>query len=149
MTTKLSTVSLGIASIFALYVAVTYSVPFSLNVDLESVIYHDMCVGDQLQLVTAQRTVFPPYGVPASVRGELFYFEDSFKLETINKRNADFTYQKSDEPVTYEILWDNPVTREGVYGASDFVTINPFPLIYKSKYFSEDDQTFNVINCDV
>ena len=122
-------------------------IPFSFFVDIESVEYHDMCVGSDTQLVTALRDVRINSGINAHVFGELFKYNDQVKLETVIKREAEFVYQVSENPVTYEIRWDSPITEIGSYGASEQITIEP-TLIKKTAYFSEDDHRFNVTECE-
>lgn len=129
------------------YLAYFHYQPFESYLDVRDIFYHDMCVGDQTQLVTAYRLVSHE-GFPAKTHGELFTFDGVKKLETIIKREAFFTYQPSATPVTYEVEWKRPVTEPGEYGASDFITIYPLPFIEKSKYFSEEGQRFNVNVCE-
>ncbi len=135
-----------IVAVLAVYVVYIYNISFDHYVNVEYVKYHDMCVGDKYQMVTAKRNV--KKDIDASVKGELFIFEDLRKIETTIRRSANFVYQKSDIPIIYQIEWEKPITKEGAYGASDLVLIQPLPFLEKSKYFSEDEQRFNVVNCN-
>lgn len=145
---KASYLLLILSTIFTIYLFVGYLVPFSFNVNILSVRYHDMCAGEATQLVTVQRLIFPSYGIPANVEGELFFYDGDNKLETIIKRQIDFVYQKNDQSFTYTIEWNRPIVEPGEYGASDLITISPYPLIQKTAYFSEDQQRFHVIDCE-
>lgn len=138
---------IGCNIVLIVLVGVNALIPFSAFVDVKTVRYHDICAGSDTQLVTALRDVHFTDTYPAEVTGELFRYDGVAKLETIIKRKIEFAYQISAEPVTYEIKWSEPITTPGLYGASDSVTISPL-LIDKSAYFTEEDQKFNVIECD-
>lgn len=125
-----------------------YFAPFNFFVDITDVQYHDICVGDNSQLVTANRNVKFMDGYKASVRGELFKFQESIKLETVIHRDREFVYQVSKQPVTYEIVWSEPIMTPGLYGASDLIELDTI-LFKKTAYFSEDDQIFEVKYCDI
>ena len=138
---NLIVVAVGLPAFF-----ISLLLPFSFFVQVNEVTYYDMCAGSDIQLVTAQRDVHFFDGYKGTVIGELFKYRGNIKDETIIKREVDFAYQVSKEPVTYQIRWDQPIKEVGLYGASDLVTIQPL-LIKKTQNFSEDNQKFNVIDC--
>ena len=132
------------AAILMFFSLIAMMLPFSFFVNIKSVQYHDVCVGDTTQLVTASRDVSFKDGYKAKVFGEVFKYEGTRKIETIIKREIEFSYQVSKEPVMYEVRWDTAFEEVGEYGASDLVTIEPL-LIKKTAYFSEDNQRFAVL----
>ena len=133
--------------LLAIFVGYVYTVSFEDIVDVQSIKYHDVCVGDTIQNVTALRFVDKP--VKGTTFGEVFFYNGNIKSETIIKREINYIYQVNTEPITYEVKWSQPFLRPGLYGASDFIIIEPWPFITKEKYFSEDDQKFNVIDCKI
>ncbi len=148
MIQKLLVINSLVAAVGIPVLLASWVLPFSFFVDVKSVEYHDACVGDLHQLVTADREVKWSDGYKGFANGEVFrYFEDGTKVETIIKREKGFAYQVSAEPVTYVIEWDSPFTNVGEYGASDLVTLDA-PLFDKKQNFSEDNQRFNVVKCN-
>lgn len=134
----------------------TYSglvlIPFSLFVDVERVDWPDMCVGDYIQReVTSYRTAL--FDIPGSTYGEAVYLTDGQRIETIIKRGSldeqiTFTYEGEIDYAVYDVLWNRPFTKPGLYGVQDTVTIYPLPFLPIRKIFHAEDNTFNVIDCE-
>lgn len=121
--------------------------PFSLFVKVNSIKYSDVCLGEDHQMVTINRDVriLPAY--TAVVWGEAFMYRSDLKIETTIKRKTEFVYQKENGDLVYKIKWNKSFSEVGEYGASDLIKLNAFGIT-KTKYFNEDDQRFNVVNCD-
>ena len=123
--------------------------PFSTYVDINDIKYEDMCVGDDLQVISGQRDVWSFGDVKGHVFAELYILDEQTIFETTIKRETDFTYQYEPDPFAFEIRWSEPVRKTGRYGVHDIVTINPLPGVYKSTNLEEFDRTFNVIDCEI
>lgn len=137
----------GFTFIASLVLVLLYLLPFSYYVDVKKVTYHDMCVGDTRQTVTAQREVRNTHGEPALVFGQMFLIEDQKLTKLTIKRETEFIYNRTDEDVVYVIQWDEPVLEAGLYAASDYVQIEP-TFFKKYSYQSEEEQTFKVYACE-
>ena len=130
----------GIPFLIALWLA-----PFNFFVDIEYVDHQDVCEGETVQTVVSMRQVKWKGGYEGHIFSELYRFEDGLKYETVIKRDTDFLYQPSDEPVRYQIEWSEPLP-VGDYGVSSLVKINP--VFEKTDYRNEETQRFSVVKCD-
>ena len=139
--------TLVVAMIVLLYVFA----PFSWFVQLDSIEYSDICVGDTKQIVTSNRHAI------WDINGEaktllVFYSDDNLRIETDIRRSSTFTYESDIEHVEFELEWDKPITRVGTYGVQSTETIYPFWFMPVRTFHAPETrlfQVFNVIDCDL
>jgi len=120
--------------------------PFHWFVDVSSVTYSDVCLGDDTQVVTAEREA--RWDIEGEGESRLILFVDSSRLETTLTRQAFFVYEEGTDVVSYEVRWSQPLERAGEYGANELIKIKPFPFVYVEQFFPAEEHTFNVINCE-
>lgn len=120
--------------------------PFSWFVNIHSIQYSDMCVGDNSQLVNIDRT--SRWDIKGEVENLLvLYTEEGFRIETNITRENVYTYESNIREVTYEIIWDRPVTRVGTYGVQSIETIYPFAFWPVREFLKAQNNLFEVIEC--
>lgn len=160
MTTRFSTIGLFATVIFLLYIVIGYSVPISWYVDIDRDSYKalDACTGTSVITYVSERT--PRWGIQGETYSQIVRFEGINVIETtIHRGELDrpitFGYEPNTFSVQYETTWFETQDGiyywpdEGVYGANEWVTIYPLPLIERSWFNSAADTKFRITNCDV
>jgi len=124
--------------------------PFSWFIQIESIEYSDICVGDTTQIATSERhAVWDIYGEAETLL--IFYTEDNLRIETDIRRSAKYTYESDIKDVQFEVVWDKPVTKAGTYGVQSHETIYPFwfmPVRTTHKAIDRQFNAFNVLDCE-
>ena len=121
--------------------------PFSWFVDVHSIKYSDMCLGDTVQTVDIKRDTL--LNTEGAVSNMLIFYEDNFRVETDITRDAKYTYESEFTDVQYQIHWDKPVVKVGTYGVQGNETIYPFWFWPVRAFHPAEERTFNVIDCDL
>jgi len=125
--------------------------PFNWFVQVDSISYSDMCVGDTTQIVTSNRhAVWDIYGEAETLL--IYYTEDNLRIETDIRRSSKFTYESDIDDVQFTVEWDKPITLAGRYGVQSNETIYPFWFWPVRVFHQADDRqfkAFNVKDCDL
>lgn len=127
------------------FILAMYLLPFDFFVDIKYVKHQDVCAGESVQTVISLRDVKFKEQYEGNIKAELVKYEDGFVKETVIRREADFFYEKNDEPVTYEVQWDKPLPA-GDYGVNSLVKIDAF--FEKEDFRRAEYQRFSVIDCN-
>ena len=127
---------------FAVSLLLLYLIPFSWFVDIKSEVYSDVCVGDNMQVVTSERT--PRWGIRGHVYAQVVRFEGQSIIETTIDRETEFGYEPNTAGSTYEVRWSEPFKEPGLYGANSWVTISPLPLVKVRDYKAAEEHKFKV-----
>lgn len=148
----------GLLFLWVASFSVNQFTPFSYNLDLTKYEYQDVCVGDTTQAVVTARTTLPASGFEASLKGELFRYEDGVLVETLISRKADFLYQPNGgDEFVFEVSWENNAfdppqpyvfDTPGIYAAGELLTIYPSQFVSKKQYFPPSQNLFEVVDCD-
>lgn len=137
----------GIVSLIILaYFSIGLVFPYSWFIRQNSIVYFDMCVGSDTQLVVADRDILWP------MRGRSFSqvvkIDNQTLIETTMTRDAQFGYEE-DGIVSYYVRWDEPVLETGHYGVQSYIEIYPLPGITVTTFEAIDEEReFDVVECD-
>ena len=144
--------------VFSAYVLIgNFLIPYSWYVELISYKAQDACVGDKVIIFETER--YPRWGILGETYAQIVRYNNIDVIETSihrgsKKEPVTFGYEPSTKIVKFETKWfekDNEIyiwTEPGTYGANEWVTIYPLPLVSKSKFLSADNNKFNVVNCN-
>ena len=146
---------------FALAVAIYYIVfslvPFSWYVNVAALEYQDICVGESIIPVHAERTMswlHNRLGIKGDVWSQAVLFEENLKLETTIYRvsnrpdgRVEFGYEPFSTESNYSIALAEPIMHPGSYGLNEWVNIYPLPLVKVSDFIPADEARFNVVEC--
>jgi len=143
MSLKTHTIWMAGAGLFFL---VYLLAPFNWFIQVESIEYSDMCIGDTKQTVTTNRhAVWDISGEADTLL--IFYTDDNLRIETDIRRSSTFTYESDIKDVEFEVEWDKPVTRAGKYGVQSTEIIYPLWFWPIRIFNPAEERTFNVIDC--
>lgn len=154
---RIQDLALSLAGLLLIYIAVGYSVPVSWYVDIEKYRALDACIGDDSIIYYTERT--PRWGIKGESYSQIVKFEDDLALETTIHRGSvrepvSFGYEPNTFDVQYATTWfyvgENVYKwpDAGTYGANEWITIYPLPLIQRSWFNPAHQTQFNVTPCD-
>lgn len=159
-TIRIQLTILGLALAFLLYYVVfSFIVPFSWYVDIDTDKYRalDVCVGDKSVIYENFRT--PRWGIKGDTYSQIIRFDDELKTETTIHRGSasrpvGFGYEPDTSYAKYSTVWfqvnDNIYqwNTPGEYGANEWITIYPLPLIEVDLFLDAENTRFNVKKCE-
>lgn len=154
---KIQSLAITLSGFLLLYVVVGYSIPVSWYVDIEKYEALDACVGDPAIIYYTERT--PSWGIKGESYSQIVKFTDELALETTIQRGTvsepvSFGYEPNTFEVNYSTTWffigDEIYywPEAGTYGANEWITIYPLPLIERSWFNPAQKTTFNVKICN-
>ena len=142
---------------FAVYFIIFSLIPYSWYADVTKYELADICVGEDTIPVYNEREMIWPlnhFGIRGDVWSQAVLFEDELKLETTIYRDSnradgrvDFGYEPNSIEANFNIRLDEPIDHAGEYGLNEWVSINPLPFVWVSKFVPAEDTRFNVIDC--
>jgi hypothetical protein len=137
--------------IMVVYITLHF-IPFSwfVDIDEDKYIAFDTCVGSDV--VTYQSERVPSWGILGSTYSQIVRFDGQEVTETTisrgtQKKPVSFGYEAGTTGATYQTRWDEPFNTPGVYGANEWITIQPLPFISIKKFNKAEDTKFNVVEC--
>lgn len=150
-------VLLLLSSLFVVYQLVFRLLPYDWYANRVESSIADVCVGTSIVQFTSER--YPRWDIPGTSFGQIVRFEGDERIETTITRGSianpvSWGYETYIDIVTYDTSWRNDDETEnvfknpGVYGATEWLTIYPLPLIDVSDLVDASENTFNVIECN-
>lgn len=154
---KAQNIALSLTGLFVIYIIVAYSLPFSFFVKVDEYRALDVCIGDTTVSYYSERE--PRWGIKGTTYAQIVRFDDQYQIETTIYRGSisnpiSFGYEPDTSTAQYETTWfylkDELYTwnTPGVYGAHEWLTIYPLPLLQVKKFNKASDAKFTVVNCN-